>query len=244
VKAILASIAEAFAYFSVLPLPEAYSRNAPPPRALSALPLVGAVIGALAGAFGYGIAVVSSPLFGYAAALTAIVVLSGAIHLDGFLDSCDALFTAATPQRRLEILKDPRHGTYAVVGMAISTVWWLAALSVTRPQDLPARLAFACALSRAASVVPAFIYRYARETPSSALGTAPGWIAIVALLAALAAVSKFFSPLAWITVPASVLAALLIARWISARLGGGLVGDSYGFLITILEPLLLSASGV
>lgn len=240
-RTLFAGIAEAFAYFSVLPVPGAYSRSAPPSRALSALPLVGAVIGGLAGTIGYGIALASSPLFGNAAALTAVVILSGAIHVDGFLDSCDALFATVSPQRRLEILKDPRHGTYAVAGMVLLAVWWLAALAVTRPQDLPAHLAFACALSRGASVVPAFLYRYARETPSSALTTAPGWIAIAVLLAVLVALSKFFSPIAWMTVPASVIAALLIARWISARLGGGLVGDAYGFMISVLEPLALSA---
>lgn len=240
-SAFFASIAEALAYFSALPVPERYSQTAPTPRALSALPLVGAGIGGLAGGIGYSTAAVSSPLLGNAAAFTAIVLLSGAIHIDGFLDSCDALFATATPERRLQIFKDPRHGTYAVVGMAVLILWWLAALSATRPQDLPARLAFACALSRAAALVPAFVHRYARARASSALESRPNAFAILVSLGALGAASVLFSPRSWIIVPACVIAALAIARWMSGRLNGGLVGDSYGFLISVLEPLIIAA---
>lgn len=234
-RQLLATIAESFAYFSAVPVPRAYAESAPSPRSLSALTLVGAFIGATAGAAGYGISIVSSPVTGRAVAFALVMLLSGAIHVDGFLDSCDALFACATPARRLEILKDPRHGTYAVAGMAVLVVLWLAALSDTTPVELPIRLAFACALARASAIVPMFVYSYARKTASSALVDRPNLTPIVLAIAVLAAASIFISATAWIIIPASVIVALGLARWISAKLGG-LVGDSYGFIITLLEP--------
>ena len=239
-RQLLVTIAEAFAYFSAVPVPRAYAQAAPSPRSLSALTLVGAFIGAAAGAAGYGISLVSSPFTGRAVAFALVVLLSGAIHVDGFLDSCDALFACATPARRLEILKDPRHGTYAVAGMAILVVLWLAALSGTALSELPLRLAFACTLARAAAIVPTFVYHYARKTPSSALAERPRAAPIVIAIAALTAASILISSTAWITIPISIIAALGLARWSSAQLGG-LVGDSYGFIITLLEPSVTMA---
>ncbi len=237
-RTLLATLAEAFAYFSTIRVPRMFASSAPSPRALSALPIVGAVVGAASGAIGYGVAHASSPLLGGAAAFTSIILLSGGIHLDGFLDSCDALFASVSAQRRLEILKDPRHGTYAVAGMAILTVWWLAAFSLTKPADLPLRLLLACALSRAAAIVPAYMHRYARAVPSSALQQPPNATLILMSIAVLAALSVLVSRGAWITVPVSIIAAMALAQWISTRLGG-LAGDSYGFMISILEPLCL-----
>ncbi len=243
-RALFASVLEAFAYFSTFRIPSAYTSSAPSPRSLSALPIVGAFIGAIAGAIGSGIALKFPPVLGNAAAFTAVVLLSGAIHFDGFLDSCDALFASTSVERRLEILKDPRHGTFAVLGMAILAVWWLSALSVTRPADLPLRLAFACALARAAAIVPAYFHRYARATASSALESPPNSAAAIAWIAILAAISIVVSRPAWITIPATIIAAVALARWISARLGGGLVGDSYGFIISVLEPLVVAIAAV
>lgn len=237
-KTLLATLAQAFAYFSTIRVPRTYASSAPSPRALSALAVVGAVIGAASGAIGYGVACVSSPLLGDAAAFTSIILLSGGIHLDGFLDSCDALFASTSAQRRLEILKDPRHGTYAVAGMAILTVWWLGALALTKPADLPLRLLLACALARAAAIVPAYMHRYARAVPSSALQQPPSTIFVAISIAVLAALSVLVSLTAWITVPVSIVAAIALAQWIGTRLGG-LVGDSYGFMISLLEPICL-----
>src|SRR5262245_32285816 len=48
--------------------------------------------------------------------LLAWVVLTGALHLDGFCDLCDGLFGGRTPEDRLRILKDPHLGTFGLAG--------------------------------------------------------------------------------------------------------------------------------
>ena len=236
-RAALAAIGSAFAYFSILP--NGGSIEAPTPATMNALPLVGIVIGAISGAVGFAIAHFSTPLIGYAATFIFVILLSGAIHLDGFLDSCDALFASVAPQRRLEILKDPRHGTYAVVGMSILAVAWIAALSCFTPQRLPLVLAFAALLARTAAIFPAFFYGYARATPSFALGGTPSKLAFAWWLVVTIAGSFAIGHWAWLAIPIVLCVCFLAARWMARRLGGGLVGDSFGFLIAAAEPLVL-----
>ena len=55
-----------------------------------------------------------------AAALTAAPwLLSGCIHLDGFLDCCDAIFSRRDLETRQRILKDSHVGSFAVIGMVL-----------------------------------------------------------------------------------------------------------------------------
>ncbi len=48
--------------------------------------------------------------------LAAWVILTGALHLDGYLDSCDGLFGGHSPERRLEIMRDERVGAFGLAG--------------------------------------------------------------------------------------------------------------------------------
>ena len=59
-------------------------------------------------------------LFLQAAGFTLLpVVVTGGIHLDGFGDTLDALASHAEPERKREILKDPRAGIFAVIGRCV-----------------------------------------------------------------------------------------------------------------------------
>src|SRR6476619_3043750 len=79
-------------------------------RAVGFFPLVGLALGGIL----YGLEFGLRPLF--PTPLVAVIILSAwllltrALHFDGFLDMCDGLFGGFTPQRRLEIMRDPRIG--------------------------------------------------------------------------------------------------------------------------------------
>ena len=51
--------------------------------------------------------------------LTLWAALSGGLHLDGWADCCDGLLNASAPARRLEIMKDPRLGTFGGAGLVL-----------------------------------------------------------------------------------------------------------------------------
>src|SRR5579859_1066178 len=48
--------------------------------------------------------------------VVALVILTGGLHLDGLMDSCDGLFGGATRERKLEIMRDSRVGSFGVLG--------------------------------------------------------------------------------------------------------------------------------
>jgi adenosylcobinamide-GDP ribazoletransferase len=201
---------------------------------LAFLPLVGAVIGGLAGTAGWAVSLVAPHVLAVAAAFGVTVVLTGALHLDGFLDACDAVFAGVTPDRRREILKDPHHGTFAIAFFAVLCAVWLAALWSIDPLRLPLALAFAGAAARWCVVGVAFAIPYgpgAKQPPRgvhAAMGIltlALGWSywGHAVLLIALGGVT------------------LAVAFWMKSRLGGRLPGDGYGFLIVCTEVAILAA---
>src|SRR5690625_244947 len=48
-----------------------------------------------------------------------LIVITGGIHLDGWIDSCDAFFSYRDKKRRIEILADPRIGAFGLIGAIV-----------------------------------------------------------------------------------------------------------------------------
>jgi adenosylcobinamide-GDP ribazoletransferase len=163
-------------------------------------------------------------------AFALLIALTGAIHVDGFLDTCDAVFTPATPERRREILKDPHHGTFAVAYFAVAAALWLAALFALPATSLEQTLAFAAGGARFATVLNAADRRPSRP--------------VLGLNAALLLwLAWTIAPWAWI-----LLAALVALAWGQAallrRALGMLTGDAYGCTIVCGEIAGLLALAV
>jgi adenosylcobinamide-GDP ribazoletransferase len=236
------ALRSAFSYFSILPVGFA---EVPHAGALAALPFVGIALGAMAGTAGWLASLVLPPAFAIVTAFAALIVLSGAIHLDGFLDCCDALFASVPPARRFEILKDPRHGTYALAGLAIVVAAWIAAIGAIPPAAWPWSFAFAAGVARAAAVCNAYRVPYARGGASArAFEERPGVFLLGTGMLASAACTWWGHPwLALLVVPA-VAAALATGAWCAGRLAGMLAGDCYGAIVVVLEIGLLAVVGV
>lgn len=112
--------------FSTIPMPKVEWNEKNMRYMMCAFPLVGIVIGGLWSCwFLLGIKTLffrnrhfSSHIF--ALGLTLIPVLvSGGIHIDGFMDTCDALGSNADREKKLEILKDSHAGAFAVLACVI-----------------------------------------------------------------------------------------------------------------------------
>lgn len=108
----LQTIAVAFSMFSALPMPQFAWNEKNMRYALCAFPLVGAVCGAL----WYLCGVLPLPALARAAGFCLVPVwVTGGIHLDGYADTCDALSSYGDTAKKLEILKDPHCGAFAVI---------------------------------------------------------------------------------------------------------------------------------
>ncbi len=116
---LLRSIVLAFSMFSRLPMPKVAWNKENMRYVICVLPLVGAIIGLCLWLWAWLMRTLGCGLFLQAAGFTLLpIVITGGIHLDGFGDTLDALASHAEPARKREILKDPRAGTFAVIGIA------------------------------------------------------------------------------------------------------------------------------
>ncbi len=153
------------------------------------------------------------------------LALTGMLHLDGLLDSADALLAMKLPAERLRILRDVHMGSFAFgVGFVALLLKWQLLSSGPSPGfllGLPAIVRFAL-------LIPMNLYPAAREEGLGARAR-EGRIGL-ALLFALPAMGFF--PLEALTVIATML---LLAYWASSRLGGGISGDVYGMLVELGE---------
>src|SRR6185436_17000465 len=121
-------------------------------RALWAAPIVGIGVGLL-GAGSYALAVQAlhlPPLPAAALAVATTVIVTGGLHEDGLADVADGFGGGATRERKLEIMRDSRIGTYGVCGLILSFMLRVSALtSINDPGLVAAALVAAHAAARA-----------------------------------------------------------------------------------------------
>lgn len=109
-----------------------------------------------------------SPLFFAAVAVLLPILLAGGLHMDGFLDATDALFSRRDREKKLAIMKDPNCGPFAV--LCCAGLLLLEAGAWCQLMTAPGLLPAACSvylLSRSLTVVAGSRFPY---TPSSTLG--------------------------------------------------------------------------
>jgi adenosylcobinamide-GDP ribazoletransferase len=207
-------------------------------RAVGYFPLVGLLLGGLL----FGLDEVLHELWppGICAALVLLVwVLStGAIHLDGFLDSCDGLLGGHTPEDRLRIMKDERVGAYAVIGgILLLLLKWL---SLAWVRDRLGGFLLPPVLGRWAMVLGIFFFRYARpEGLGRAMKDNAGWWQVT-LATLVVAVTCWFAGglLGLLAMGFTAAATWGIARFTLGRIPG-LTGDIYGAICEMIEVMVL-----
>jgi len=82
-------------------------------------PLVGVLMGALTAGANYLFGLVFPSLINSALTLCFWIFISGGLHLDGVADCFDGMLNASAPERRLEIMKDSRLGTFGGLGLIL-----------------------------------------------------------------------------------------------------------------------------
>ena len=231
-----------YSMFTALPCPYRPWDEDARELTLVCLPIVGAVLGALwvlLGALGLRLLPgVSSAVF---AALPWL--LTGFIHLDGYMDTCDALLSWRPLEQRLRILKDSRTGAFAVIALGIVMMFSYAAadaVDFTRFERLR-MLLFIPVVSRCCSAFCVLILdpldhsEYARLSGATAqpLAVLVMWVIAVAVCAL------------WLGYTAAVLVveslAYAAAMLWAIRTLKGVSGDLAGFALVISECAALVA---
>ncbi len=169
-----------------------------------------------------------------------LVVLTRALHLDGFMDCCDALFGGFDRKRRLEILRDPHVGAFAVTGVVCLLLLKASAiLALPQAGRLWVLLLFPC-LSRWAVVLAMELFPYVRSggigTPF--LNNTRRWQVAFALLVTVIAALVIAGVAGLVLVAVTSAVAWCVGAWASKQLGG-VTGDVYGAVIEVSEVAVL-----
>lgn len=111
------SLLTALAFLTILPI----RFDTPPTTQTIAqsrywYPVAGLLLAVLLGAWAALVSLLTPLFVATFLVLAAWVVLTGALHIDGFMDLCDGLFAGETPEDRLRIMKDPHVGAFGLVG--------------------------------------------------------------------------------------------------------------------------------
>ncbi len=208
-------------------------------RAVGYYSLVGLFIGAVLVGAGYLFNLIFPPLLAAALLLAVWVLCSGALHVDGFLDSLDGLLGGFTPESRLAILRDEHKGAFAVAGGILLFLIKLAALYSLSGWRTPALL-LAPTFGRWAMALALVAFPYARkEGLGRQMKDNAGWVQ--AGLASLLALAAAWLAASWLGLVAAVVALLagLLVAWFTLRRIPGLTGDIYGAMCELVETAVL-----
>ena len=185
------------------------------------------------------------PLLAGALLLAALALLTRALHLDGFMDACDALLGGFERRRRLEILRDSHVGAFAVVGLASLLLLKLTALAALPQLNRQTVLLLFPCLSRWGMLLAMELFPYIRR---EGLGTAffekrGRWPLIGGLCLALAAAVGLAGTAGVVLFAVASAVSWAVGYW-AARALGGLTGDIYGAVNETAEAAVLVVAAV
>ena len=252
-------------FLTILPVPDPGWEAGRMDRAAAWFPLVGALVGVLAGLVATVAAGVPSRVpvvSGGLLAFVVIVVVTGGLHEDGLADVADGM-GARTRERRFEIMRDSRIGTFGALALIVMVMVRVPTLDATTLLVTPssfklsdglgghtlvlslvAGLAAACAAARAGMLALIWTLPYAREEAApigppdtQRVGTAAALLGLaVAPLAALT--SPLVAGAALGSAALTSLACILFFR----RTLGGWTGDAAGATCVLCEVAFLTGA--
>ncbi len=230
----------AFSMYSKIPMPMADWNKENMKYALCFFPWIGLVIGALE--FGWwklALLLSFEPLFRSAGIVLIPILVTGGIHLDGLLDTADALSSWRERERRLEILKDSHAGAFAVIiGLAYMTACVAAASEIS--ETVVPVLCLAFAVSRTLSALSVTNFPNANPKGTAAAFGSNSYKRRVNLVMGLYLVLFFGAAVLLNPLYGIVMAVTALAVWgyyyrLSMKYFGGITGDLAGFFTSISE---------
>lgn len=235
-KQLLHAFAMCQSMFCAIPCPWHIWDEEARDKMLLFLPVVGLELGAIWAGLAY-----LARLIGLPALVTGVIlcacpfVLSGFIHLDGFLDVTDAVRSCRDLQRRREILKDPHVGSFAVIGCVLLMLAQFA-LFASAPDDADLRILILIpAVSRCCSALAVSALRPMHTSQYAARKKSKAYICIMAVLLCAAVAAGFLLCGKYGFALLGCLLGYGLALCRGYRSLNGMNGDISGYALTVGE---------
>jgi len=239
----------ALRFLTIIPSP--WRREASPEelgRSLVYFPVVGIIIGLILAGLSWLLGLILPLAVVNVLLIVCLAVISGALHLDGFVDTCDGIAGHKTIETRWQVMRDSRAGGFGIAGVCLLLLVKYISLNNVPEPLLMATLVLMPVISRWAMVYALFAYPYARP---SGLGKVfkqeANWQRfVIATIITLAVVMGLTH---WPNITYSYLAGLVImgGTWVIVTAVAvylkhkfaGLTGDTYGAINEVAEVCVL-----
>ena len=229
-------------FFTRLPMVGGAPAAADLARAAWAFPLAGIVVGLIAAAV-YGLAY-KLGLGGWPAAALAVaatLLLTGCLHEDGLADTVDGFGGGDTQERKLEIMRDSRIGTYGVCALTVSIVLRIAALATLAGPAL-ALWALIAAHGAARATLPLFMALLPparKDGLAHAAGKPSGERVITASVLGILILAIGLGPAHGIAALIVLLVVVALMAWLAVVQIDGQTGDVLGAVEQVSEIAIL-----
>lgn len=230
----------AFSMYSKIPMPKTDWNEKNMRYSMCFFPLIGIVIGALiylwcliCNRFGFRLILRDA---GY---IVIPILVTGGIHLDGFIDTQDALSSYKSKEEKLEILKDSHIGAFALISCIVYFVIAIGIWSELNQSSI-VMLTAGFVLSRALSGLAVVTFNCAKDSglahtfaDAAQKRVVQVWMLIFAILSGVAMID--FGGVLGIS---AVLGAIIIFntyRYVAYKQFGGITGDLAGWFLQLCE---------
>jgi len=209
-------------------------------------PLIGAILGGTIAGVHWLLSQRLAPMAATTVVVVVLIVLTGALHMDGLADMCDGFYKGRNKSEVLAIMKDSHSGAMALVGVFCVLALKLAFLWSLPQTVLPKALTLMPVAGRWSMVLLASLSPYARPEG----GTAKGYVdyagrkevVIAALLTAFLA-GLIFKGIGLVGLAGTTLFVFLFWRYVMAKIQG-VTGDVLGAGGEISECIYLLSVGL
>lgn len=244
----------AFAMYSKIPMPRADWNKENMKYTFCFFPFIGLVIGALSYLVGWaGEKFGFHPTFVSAFLVLVPVLVTGGIHVDGLLDTSDALSSWQERERRLEILKDSHAGAFAVITACVYFLAWYGAYSqlwTNQPALLIMALGFM--VSRCFSGISVMTFPKARKDGTVAEFSRKAEEmtvrnVLILYLGILLVLMVWIQPILGVLAFAAAAFCFLYYHHKAMKYFGGITGDLAGYFLCLCEvtmAILLAIASV
>ena len=240
------SLITALSMYSRIPVPRVKWRDESLKYVMCFFPLVGVIIGAVI--YVSGALMLKHNVGGimFAAVMSVIpLIITGGIHMDGFIDTADALSSYGDKEKRLEVMKDPHVGAFAIIWTCVYFMLSIGIWSMAELWDIPV-IAAGFVISRALSGFSAVCFKCAKNSGlvymfADAANKRVARAALLIWLIIAAAVSAAFD---YIRAAAMAAAAAVVFIWhyYNCRKNfGGITGDLAGCFLQVCELAMAAA---